>query len=109
MTNNENRWKIGFVTGFVFTPYLMYRYLRSIKIGDFELRFFDTEEAYDANLSMLGFALGGLCLGVGAKLGNGCTSGHGVCGLPRRSIRSLVFIIVFMISAALAATARNYF
>jgi uncharacterized membrane protein YedE/YeeE len=41
-------------------------------------------------------ALGGLLVGLGAKWSNGCTSGHGVCGLARRSPRSLVATLVFM-------------
>jgi len=35
-------------------------------------------------------------VGVGTRMGNGCTSGHGVCGLGRRSPRSLVAVMVFM-------------
>jgi uncharacterized membrane protein YedE/YeeE len=38
----------------------------------------------------------GLLVGVGTVLGSGCTSGHGVCGLGRRSVRSLVATGVFM-------------
>ena len=38
----------------------------------------------------------GLLVGFGAVLGSGCTSGHGVCGLGRRSKRSLVAVLVFM-------------
>ena len=38
----------------------------------------------------------GLLVGVGTVLGGGCTSGHGVCGLGRRSTRSLVATLVFM-------------
>ena len=58
----------------------------------------------------LGFAItssppllvaGGLLVGVGTQLGNGCTSGHGVCGLARGSRRSLVATLVFMGAAAL--------
>ena len=41
-------------------------------------------------------ALAGLLVGVGTVLGSGCTSGHGVCGLGRRSLRSLVATLVFM-------------
>jgi uncharacterized membrane protein YedE/YeeE len=40
-------------------------------------------------------AISGLLIGVGTKVGNGCTSGHGVCGLARFSLRSLVAVIVF--------------
>jgi uncharacterized protein len=40
--------------------------------------------------------IAGLLVGVGTVLGSGCTSGHGVCGLGRRSLRSLVATCVFM-------------
>ena len=43
--------------------------------------------------------VGGLLVGVGTRMGNGCTSGHGVCGLGRLSFRSLVAVITFMITA----------
>jgi uncharacterized membrane protein YedE/YeeE len=38
----------------------------------------------------------GLLVGVGARMGNGCTSGHGVCGLSRLSLRSLINVLAFM-------------
>ena len=40
--------------------------------------------------------LAGLLVGIGTRLGNGCTSGHGICGLARLSKRSLVAVLVFM-------------
>lgn len=43
--------------------------------------------------------IGGLLVGVGTVAGNGCTSGHGVCGLSRFSVRSLVATAVFMVTA----------
>jgi uncharacterized protein len=46
-------------------------------------------------------AAGGLIAGFGAVWGNGCTSGHGVCGLSRLSVRSLVAVCVFMATAAI--------
>ncbi|MBS3848614.1 MULTISPECIES: YeeE/YedE family protein [Devosia] len=39
--------------------------------------------------------IAGLLTGIGTKIGNGCTSGHGVCGLARLSRRSLVAVLVF--------------
>jgi uncharacterized membrane protein YedE/YeeE len=45
--------------------------------------------------------LAGLLVGFGTRLGSGCTSGHGVCGLARLSQRSLAATLVFMVSAAL--------
>ncbi len=44
---------------------------------------------------------GGLLVGFGTRLGGGCTSGHGVCGLARLSPRSVVATIVFMVAAGL--------
>tara|TARA_Y100000590_G_scaffold290761_1_gene327292 strand:- start:1660 stop:2073 length:414 start_codon:yes stop_codon:yes gene_type:complete len=41
--------------------------------------------------------LGGLLVGVGTKIGNGCTSGHGVCGISRFSMRSIIATIVFVL------------
>ena len=38
----------------------------------------------------------GLAVGIGVRMGNGCTSGHGVCGLSRLSLRSLVNVLAFM-------------
>ena len=48
-----------------------------------------------------GFPLGwlllaGLLVGFGTRIGNGCTSGHGICGLARLSKRSLIAVLVFM-------------
>ncbi len=43
----------------------------------------------------------GLLVGFGSVRGSGCTSGHGVCGLGRRSLRSLVAVLIFMGTAFL--------
>jgi len=43
--------------------------------------------------------VGGLLVGLGTKIGRGCTSGHGICGISRFSIRSIVATIIFMIFA----------
>jgi uncharacterized membrane protein YedE/YeeE len=45
--------------------------------------------------SSAGLVLAGLLIGFGARLGNGCTSGHGVCGVGRLSVRSLVAVSLF--------------
>lgn len=67
--------------------------------------FYNSPSDQIAGLSLPGFVLGGFLVGFGTKLGNGCTSGHGVCGLPRFSKRSWVFIICMMISAMTVANA----
>lgn len=43
--------------------------------------------------------LAGLLVGFGSRYGSGCTSGHGVCGLARGSVRSLVATLIFMAAA----------
>lgn len=56
--------------------------------------------AADLDITMVtgkpGLVAAGLCVGIGTRLGAGCTSGHGVCGLARRSRRSLVATAAFM-------------
>ena len=46
-------------------------------------------------------AIAGLLTGVGTQLGGGCTSGHGICGLGRFSVRSLVAVLTFLLTAAI--------
>jgi uncharacterized membrane protein YedE/YeeE len=48
-------------------------------------------------------AVAGVLVGYGTRLGSGCTSGHGVCGLSRGSTRSLVAVVTFMATGALTA------
>ncbi len=48
-----------------------------------------------------GLAIAGLAVGVGTTLANGCTSGHGICGLGRGSPRSLVAVLSFMAAGML--------
>lgn len=51
------------------------------------------------SLAPWAMAIGGFLVGYGTRLGNGCTSGHGVCGLGRLSGRSLVAVLTFMAAA----------
>ena len=48
------------------------------------------------DVGLAGLIAAGLLVGVGVRMGNGCTSGHGVCGLSRFSLRSLVNVLAFM-------------
>ncbi len=69
---------------------------------------FDIPSVMLGDLGILGFGLAGLLVGFGTKLGNGCTSGHGVCGLPRLSIRSYAAVGCFMGTGIATATAKYY-
>ncbi|MEZ9887300.1 hypothetical protein BCS96_09380 [Vibrio breoganii] len=59
---------------------------------------------YDTNIMLL--LLGGLFVGIGTKIGNGCTSGHGICGIGRLSKRSIVATCVFMLVSGITVFVR---
>ena len=54
-------------------------------------------------------AIAGVIVGVGTRLGSGCTSGHGVCGMSRFSQRSLVATATFMMTGFATVAAMNAF
>lgn len=70
-------------------------------------------QPFDFSLPSLGehnlliVALGGLLVGFGTRLGNGCTSGHGIIGMGRFSKRSIVATCTFMISAIVIVYIRR--
>jgi uncharacterized membrane protein YedE/YeeE len=59
--------------------------------------------ASDLERPPVALALAGVLVGYGTRLGNGCTSGHGVCGLSRLSPRSLASVVTFMLTGGIAA------
>lgn len=71
--------------------------------------FVETISKYVGDLSLIGFMLSGFLVGFGSKLANGCPSGHGLCGLPRLSQRSIAAVVLFLIFGGLTATLRYYF
>jgi uncharacterized protein len=75
-------WRLAFLIGLVLPATL-------IGLGSIE---------FAQGLPMLAFA--GLLVGLGTRLGSGCTSGHGVCGLANLSRRSLLATLTFMTCAA---------
>jgi hypothetical protein len=58
--------------------------------------------------SATGLVLAGLLVGFGARLGGGCTSGHGVCGMARLSKRSIVATVVFMGAAVIVVALMRH-
>lgn len=61
---------------------------------------------FETPIWVLAFA--GLFVGFGTRLGSGCTSGHGVCGLARLSRRSIVAVVTFVSFGMLTVTAMNH-
>lgn len=66
------------------------------------------QEAASTHITPLRLAIGGVLVGFGARLSNGCTSGHGICGLSSLSGPSLVAVLVFMAVAIITANAMAY-
>ena len=56
----------------------------------------------------LGMVVAGLLVGFGTRMGCGCTSGHGICGMARLSRRSIVATLVFMGTAMFTVLALRY-
>jgi uncharacterized membrane protein YedE/YeeE len=79
----DRRWRVAFVVGLIGGPLLLSLFGDDRGIG-----------APQVGLPLM--ALAGLLVGVGTRLGSGCTSGHGVCGIARLSPRSLLATGVFM-------------
>lgn len=79
-------WRIAFLAGLIGAPYVY-----TVASG------ITPEFAVSSDVTLL--VVGGLMVGFGASLGNGCTSGHGICGLSRLSKRSMVAVGVFMLCA----------
>jgi uncharacterized protein len=78
----DNRgWRIAFVAGLILAGFLLKPFASNTALP---------------SVSPLMLLTAGLLVGFGSVLGSGCTSGHGVCGLGRRSIRSLVATLTFM-------------
>ena len=57
--------------------------------------------SHEFNFSTSRLIIAGLLIGFGTRLGSGCTSGHGVCGLARLSMRSFVSVMIFMATGML--------
>lgn len=68
---------------------------------------FDSMEEI-TDIGIIGSIISGLLVGFGTKLGNGCTSGHGVCGLPRLSIRSSMAVLCFMTFGIITASIKQF-
>ena len=89
---DRSPWRVLFVSGLVLGGFIM-------KMGLYP-------EAFSmsmASLAVSRMALAGVLVGVGTSLGNGCTSGHGICGNARLSVRSFISTLTFMFFGAIAA------
>lgn len=94
LTDPSQQWKLIFLSSFLLTSTLYYGPAFENDMPAAEL---------GRSISTLGNILAGLLVGFGTKLGNGCTTGHGICGLARMSKRSLASVVTFMASGMATA------
>lgn len=91
----DKSWRLAFLLGLLLVPALLFA---NDVIAVPEL----------AGFSVLKLAAAGLLVGIGTRLGNGCTSGHGICGMGRFSIRSVVATGVFIAAGMATVTLLGF-
>ncbi|WP_288841491.1 YeeE/YedE family protein [uncultured Deefgea sp.] len=80
----DRTWRALFVLGLLISPWLW--------------QLFAPLPSLTMVTSTPGLIIAGLLVGIGTRYANGCTSGHGICGLSRFSLRSLIAVLTFMSS-----------
>jgi uncharacterized membrane protein YedE/YeeE len=83
---DDKVWRLAFIAGLILAP------VASGLLGY-------PAPTPDMPASWVMIAVAGVLVGFGARLGGGCTSGHGICGIARLSTRSIVATVIFMASA----------
>ncbi len=87
----SNGWRWFFLAGLIAGP-LVLHHLMSWPLPS------------PGNAHPLLIIVAGLLVGFGVKLGSGCTSGHGICGISRLSLRSLIATLTFMAAGIITVT-----
>ena len=88
--HGETLWRFAFVLGMIVGGGLLMMWLPDTVIVNLDY-------------SPAAVMLAGLLVGIGSRMGSGCTSGHGICGVGRISPRSIVATVTFMFAGAAAA------
>jgi uncharacterized protein len=87
MPDSDAAWRAVFIAGLILGSVLV------VLFGGFD------RDTFWFPPSLLVMAAAGLLVGIGTRLGGGCTSGHGVCGMARLSGRSLTATVTFLLVA----------
>lgn len=89
MKTLDKNWRILFLVGLI--------------IGGFVFKFIHPESfTLISNATTMDYIIAGFLVGFGTLMGNGCTSGHGVCGISRMSIRSISATVTFIAAGAIS-------
>ena len=81
----ERAWRLSFIAGLIAGGVLLYI---------INAEFFENS----SGRGLLVVIIAGLLVGIGTRVGGGCTSGHGVCGIGRLSLRSIVATVTFVLA-----------
>jgi len=92
--NSDNFWRYAFFTGLIISPFVAGLFGATLPTN------------IDTSWSVL--IIAAFLVGFGSCLGNGCTSGHGICGIGRFSIRSLIATCTFMLTAGITVYLLNH-
>lgn len=87
-------WRIAFIIGLL--------------LGPTTVVWFDPSFSFQTPDLSVVVILAGLLVGFGTRLGNGCTSGHGICGVSRWSPRSIAATAIFMVTGILVASLFSF-
>lgn len=93
--NNDTLWRIVFITGLISSAVIF-------------APFVDIARTVPTETNIWLIVLAGLLVGYGTRLGSGCTSGHGICGISRLSARSLVATGVFMVAGIVTVAIMQF-
>lgn len=92
---NDTLWRIIFIAGLISSAVIF-------------APFVDIASTVPTETNVWVVALAGLLVGYGTRLGSGCTSGHGICGISRLSVRSLVATGIFMASGIMTVAIMQF-
>ena len=92
----ERAWRLSFITGLIGGGILLYA---------INAEFFENS----SGRGLLAVNIAGFLVGIGTRVGGGCTSGHGVCGIGRLSVRSIVATVTFVFAGMVAVVLVKFF
>jgi len=93
MATSAEYWRLLFIIGLVISPFFA--------------GLFGFSLPSNIDVSWPAIIFGGLLVGIGTRVGSGCTSGHGICGIGRLSLRSIVATLIFMSTAVITVFIVN--
>lgn len=92
---NDTLWRLVFIAGLISSAVIF-------------APFVDIARTTPTETNIWLIVLAGLLVGYGTRLGSGCTSGHGICGISRLSVRSLVATGIFMVSGIMTVAIMQF-